>query len=544
MSKINISELIELLAQQQSLSKADAAEFIKIFIGTIEEALMQKDHVRINGLGTFRLKWNAERKSVDVNTGEEIIIDGYYRVVFTADTELRELANEPYAHLEAVELDVMEADADEKSAQKVKHTAKEFEETDNSMQLLNDQVLEIKDILSEINALKVEDTTEKSEDLVEMPEEIDIPEELEKSEEFEDSGEVSQEEIVEEEIAIEEEQEIPYHVRIQAIIEEAMREVVVEKKQTAPTPAVEIPAPAPQVMATPPAQAIVSPPVVQPTPVAPPTPVPTPAPTPAPMPAPTPTPAPTPIPAPVAPTPVVAPMPESPTPTTRVSTQSKAEDMSGDRMVFKIKLKGDNRPIKEVREEYIADESTYAKDTKKPAKGKTLYLSLIIVLALALLLSLAFHLKVFSAIGAFIDFYKNRPSTTTVIDIPDEDEAVMLEENVGITDVSEAEMPVEQRASAAVQTSIFEQTRTYNEFIATEEVIQGSRLTRIAERHYGAIEFWVYIYEANRDVLPTPAKIEPGMRLKIPKLDPKLIDKDNPACIAYAVGLQEKYLNQ
>ena len=69
---------------------------------------MSKDSVRIKDWGTFKLQWNAPRKSVDVNTGEDIIIDGYYRVAFTPDAELRDLANEPYAHLEAVVIDEAE----------------------------------------------------------------------------------------------------------------------------------------------------------------------------------------------------------------------------------------------------------------------------------------------------------------------------------------------------------------------------------------------------------------------------------------------------
>jgi hypothetical protein len=89
---------------------------------------------------------------------------------------------------------------------------------------------------------------------------------------------------------------------------------------------------------------------------------------------------------------------------------------------------------------------------------------------------------------------------------------------------------------------LFDQPRVYREFIATEKVIPGSRLTRIAERHYGVKEFWVYIFEANRDLLDSPDDIAVGMQLKIPKLNPKLADADNPRCMEYALKLHDEYV--
>ena len=71
----------------------------------------------------------------------------------------------------------------------------------------------------------------------------------------------------------------------------------------------------------------------------------------------------------------------------------------------------------------------------------------------------------------------------------------------------------------------------------------GSRLAQIAFRHYGAREFWVYIYEANRDKLNKPDNLNVGVELVIPKLDPSIGDKNNPDCIEKAIQLQELYLN-
>ena len=52
----------------------------------------------------------------------------------------------------------------------------------------------------------------------------------------------------------------------------------------------------------------------------------------------------------------------------------------------------------------------------------------------------------------------------------------------------------------------------------TEIVIAGSRLAQIARRHYGNPDYWVYIYEANKDKIANPSKVTPGLELVIPDI--------------------------
>lgn len=52
-------------------------------------------------------------------------------------------------------------------------------------------------------------------------------------------------------------------------------------------------------------------------------------------------------------------------------------------------------------------------------------------------------------------------------------------------------------------------TRTY-------VVVKGDSLSKIAQREYGQANQWSRIYEANRDILNDPDKIQPGQTLKIP----------------------------
>ena len=58
----------------------------------------------------------------------------------------------------------------------------------------------------------------------------------------------------------------------------------------------------------------------------------------------------------------------------------------------------------------------------------------------------------------------------------------------------------------------------YQQFIATEEIREGSRLTWLAYRYYGNKDLWVYIYDANKDHLGNPNEIRVGTPIRIPRL--------------------------
>ena len=83
----------------------------------------------------------------------------------------------------------------------------------------------------------------------------------------------------------------------------------------------------------------------------------------------------------------------------------------------------------------------------------------------------------------------------------------------------------------------------YNDFIASERTKAGSRLTIMSKRYYGNKDFWVYIYEANKDKIMNPDNIAVGTLIKIPKLDPRLIDATNPRCLEKARQLHDIYIN-
>ncbi|MCQ2347024.1 MAG: HU family DNA-binding protein [Paludibacteraceae bacterium] len=73
-----------------------------------------------------------------------------------------------------------------------------------------------------------------------------------------------------------------------------------------------------------------------------------------------------------------------------------------------------------------------------------------------------------------------------------------------------------------------QEVRDYSQLITTEKIREGSRLTWLAYRYYGAKDLWVFIYEANKDVIRNPHNIEKGTPIRIPKLPSELKDLNNP----------------
>lgn len=93
-----------------------------------------------------------------------------------------------------------------------------------------------------------------------------------------------------------------------------------------------------------------------------------------------------------------------------------------------------------------------------------------------------------------------------------------------------------------VETSVFDQPREYIEFIADVRVPDGGRLTLISQKYYGHKDFWVYIYEANKEKIQNPDKVEVGTLVRIPKLNPELINLDNSESLVYARKLHDQYV--
>lgn len=100
--KYNLQDLSELLARRNSVPRKDAETFVRVFFETISTFLLRDKIVKIKGLGTFKLVDVSDRESVDVNTGQRIVITGHAKVSFTPDPALRDLVNKPFMDFETV----------------------------------------------------------------------------------------------------------------------------------------------------------------------------------------------------------------------------------------------------------------------------------------------------------------------------------------------------------------------------------------------------------------------------------------------------------
>lgn len=78
----------------------------------------------------------------------------------------------------------------------------------------------------------------------------------------------------------------------------------------------------------------------------------------------------------------------------------------------------------------------------------------------------------------------------------------------------------------------------------TEVVRQGSRLAQIARRHYGNPDFWVFIYEANRDQITNPSDLPVGIEIEIPNLSERLKGMNETEAAEEAQRLKEEILNR
>lgn len=99
----SLNEFAKSLTDKYGLSDNDALNFLREMFAVITDELRNGSDatsVKVKGLGTFRMQSVNPRVSVDVNTGERILIDGRYKIVFTPEAMLRDRVNSPFAQFE------------------------------------------------------------------------------------------------------------------------------------------------------------------------------------------------------------------------------------------------------------------------------------------------------------------------------------------------------------------------------------------------------------------------------------------------------------
>ncbi|MDR1678847.1 MAG: HU family DNA-binding protein [Prevotellaceae bacterium] len=131
--KISIQDLLDAIVHRTGYTKKKSDDFLHAFQSTIEEALIADGLVKVKGFGTFKLQWNEPRKSVNIHTGEEIIIPGHNKVAFTPEASVKAYINSSSA----------------------KHLI-------DPLAKLNEQAVEIKGLLNELQGVSAGQQTDSS----------------------------------------------------------------------------------------------------------------------------------------------------------------------------------------------------------------------------------------------------------------------------------------------------------------------------------------------------------------------------------------------
>ena len=104
MGKISIQDLSQALVVRNGLDKRDAFIFVSAMFDIIQMNLEKDRIVKVKGLGTFKIIDVDDRESVNVNTGERVLIEGHNKITFTPDALMKELVNKPFSQFETVVL--------------------------------------------------------------------------------------------------------------------------------------------------------------------------------------------------------------------------------------------------------------------------------------------------------------------------------------------------------------------------------------------------------------------------------------------------------
>ena len=656
--KISISEIVDLMAVKHNFSRKQTEEFVRMLLSTVEDVLIDGEAVKIKDFGTFKPQWNEPRKSVDVNTGEEIMIPGFYKVVFTPDNDLKEQINRPYAHLEPVEQSISTDTAVENKT----------EETESPLRMFEEQATEIKNILSEINAMSVKkepeseeevseneiaeneiadeladetedklddnetvtetveknfttETEEKSQEKEEDKEPIEIEEEEEEEGEKEEISTTNEENptevpVISEENFIaekseeketnegEDNQQFIYHTltrmetrkqrkkrQKEERIERKRREIaqyftendfniVREVKNCDKTSfpqefsnevISEDESPVVSVSAVPAVKsaAIIVPvnPPAEEIHQAPPEPAeetvshrrkPIPMPSaeglvsehkePIPMPESTEMPlgkeaeatasveniVSEPENTEVVPLEILS---EAPAETKQEENDFISEPAESAFITQETKTSDDIQ--KEIQRNKILEEKEdeSVDYTFNPVeKSSKSWLWIVLVVGLLILATL-----IFWQWGNIVKLKNNLLAPKTE-QVQDSTVNVVAKDTTIVKAETDTVVQPVQQAHNSNDGNIFDKPQTYNRFLATEEIKPGKSLSYFAKQYLNSPEFWVYIYEANKEIIKDPNNVPVGIKVKIPEVDARLINVNNPQAITYARSLGAIYL--
>ena len=144
MGRLTINSLAKLLMQKHGLDKNEALQFLTAVFETVQYGLQKDKQVKVKGLGTFKVIEVEARESINVNTGERLLIESHSKITFVPDTAMKDLVNKPFSSFETVILnDGVNFDDMETASQVVKKEIETLiEQPDGDDETMEEQVME------------------------------------------------------------------------------------------------------------------------------------------------------------------------------------------------------------------------------------------------------------------------------------------------------------------------------------------------------------------------------------------------------------------
>ncbi len=99
---VRITDLAAAIAAKHHISQREAERFLTRMVEVMNNALRYDKQLKIKGLGTFKVASVSPRESVNIHTGERIVIEGREKISFTPDAVMRDWVNRPFAQFETV----------------------------------------------------------------------------------------------------------------------------------------------------------------------------------------------------------------------------------------------------------------------------------------------------------------------------------------------------------------------------------------------------------------------------------------------------------
>ena len=193
MGKYTIQQLAEILVKKNGLNEKEAQDFVVAIFEIVKEGLEQDKLVKIKGFGTFKIIDIDPRASINVNTGERVLIEGHQKITFTPDAVMKEMVNRPFSQFETVILndgvDLSEIDRtynfepdnntgveeSETEQDNTQETLDNTQETQDNTQDTQDNTQETQDTQAEVSTEKATIVEEPEPTIVETTEEPEPP---------------------------------------------------------------------------------------------------------------------------------------------------------------------------------------------------------------------------------------------------------------------------------------------------------------------------------------------------------------------------------